>query len=384
MNRLNQMAFALDPVEAGRIARDLEQGKTLPLSWYTDPAVAAAEMDRIYSRTWQYIGRAADVAEAGQFVTADVAGRPIVVVRDRDGSLNAFHNVCRHRAAKVVLQECGRQRTLQCHYHAWTYGLDGSLRGAPRSRCESGFPQAELGLRRASAATWGPFLFANLHESPEPLETQLADVPALTAGAGIDVDNLTFHYRVEYDLKCNWKVAIENYLECYHCPNAHPGFSHVLDTDMAAYRLALEPTMAWQNGPLRPLGGAAPGSGYTGRDGAVPEGRYFAVFPNMKVNINPGLPNLSVGPMVPTGPDTCHGFLDYYFGPDVSQQWIDDMMVFDNEVGAEDTVLVESVQEGIRSGTLAQGRIMLESEKLIAGYQNWVLNQLTDAAAERA
>jgi choline monooxygenase len=375
---MNTGLFEVAADEAARIARDLEQGRTLPLSWYTDPAVTAAEMDRIYSSTWQYIGRAADVAEAGQFVTADVAGRPIVVVRDRDGSLNAFHNVCRHRAAKVVLEDCGQRRTLQCHYHAWTYGLDGGLKGAPRSRSEVNFPQAELGLRKASAATWGPFLFANLDEAAQPLETQLADVPALTAGAGIDVENLQFHFRVEYDLNCNWKVAIENYLECYHCPTAHPGFSHVLDTDMAAYQLVLEATHAWQNGPLRPLSpGAAPESGYTGRDGAVPEGRYFALFPNMKVNINPGLPNVSIGPIIPTGPDTSHGFLDYYFSPDVTQEWIDDMIVFDNEVGAEDTVLVESVQKGIRSGAVQQGRIMLESEKLIAGYQSWLLDKLT-------
>ena len=375
---MNATTFDVDAAEATRLARDLEQGRTLPLSWYTDPAVTAAEMDKIFADTWQYIGRAADVAEAGQFVTADIAGNPVVVVRDRDGSLNAFHNVCRHRAAEVVLEECGQRRTLQCHYHAWTYGLDGILKGAPRSGSENNFPQGELGLRRAAAATWGPFLFANLSPSPAPLEEQLADVPALTAGAGIDVDDLKFAFRVEYDLKCNWKVAIENYLECYHCPTAHPGFSHVLDTDMAAYELVLESTMAWQNGPLRPIGpGATPESGYTGRDGAVPEGRYFAVFPNMKVNINPGLPNLSIGPVLPVGPDNSHGYLDYYFGPDVSQQWIDDMIVFDNEVGAEDTVLVESVHRGIKSGAVPQGRIMLESEKLIAGYQSWVLGKLT-------
>ena len=374
---MTNSTFDVSPDEAARIARDLEQGRTLPLSWYTDPEVLTAEIDRIYSSTWQYIGRSADVAEAGQFVTAEIAGRPIVVVRDRDGSLNAFHNVCRHRAAKVVLEECGQRRTLQCHYHAWTYGLDGSLKGAPRSKSEANFPQAELGLHKAAAETWGPFLFANLDEAAPPLATQLADVPALTAGAGIDVADLKFAFRAEYDLNCNWKVAIENYLECYHCPTAHPGFSHVLDTDMAAYQLVMEETLAWQNGPLRPLApGAAPDTGYTGRDGAVPEGRYFAVFPNMKVNINPGLPNLSIGPVVPVGPDNSHGFLDYYFGADVTQDWIDDMIVFDNEVGAEDTVLVESVQKGIRSGTVAQGRIMLESEKLIAGYQSWVLDQL--------
>lgn len=372
--------FELSEAETTRIAADLEAGRTLPFAWYTDPRVAAAEDKAIFARSWHYIGRAADVAEPGMFVTADIAGVPIVVVRDRDGSLNAFHNVCRHRAAKVIHEEIGKRRTLQCHYHAWTYALDGSLKGAPRSQSEACFPQQELGLRKASAQVWGPFLFAHLDSSPAPLAEQLTDVPNLVDGTGVDVDTLKFHFRVDYDLACNWKVAMENYHECYHCPTAHPGFSDVLDTQMDAYRLELQPTFAWQNGPLRPLAPSVQPreEGYTGRDGAIGEGRYFGIFPSLKVNINPGLPNLSIGPMIPAGPDRCRGYLDYYFGADVSQQWIDDMMEFDNQVGAEDRALVESVQVGIRSGALAQGRIMLRSEKAIAGFQRWVLDRLRE------
>ncbi|MFV9455596.1 aromatic ring-hydroxylating oxygenase subunit alpha [Rhodococcus sp. NM-2] len=373
-------SFSVSTDETARVAEHLVEGKTLPLEWYTSPEVAEAEKKAIFASSWHYVGRAADVEETGMFVTADIGDVPIVIVRDRDGSLNAFHNVCRHRAAKVVLDEKGQRRTLQCHYHAWTYGLDGSLKGAPRSASEECFPQQQLGLRKASAQTWGPFLFAHLDDSPADLFDQLGEVPDLIAAAGIDVDGLNFHFRSEYDIACNWKVAMENYLECYHCPTAHPGFSDVLDTQMDAYQLELEHTFAWQNGPLRPLpGNAVPRSeGYTGRDGAVPEGRYFAIFPNLKININPGLPNLSIGPMVPTGPDDCHGILDYFFSADVTQQWIDDMLVFDDQVGVEDRVLVESVQQGIRSGSLTEGRIMLQSEALIGGFQKWVLERYAE------
>lgn len=376
--------FVLRPDEAADIARALDSGETLPLTWYTDPAVAAAEEQAIFRASWQYVGRAADVAETGSFITADIAGVPIIVTRDRNGDLNAFHNVCRHRAAKVIEEPCGQRRALSCHYHAWTYGLDGSLKGAPRSESDPTFPKAELGLRRASAATWGPFLFAHLDPEAPPLEQHLADVPGLVAGAQIDVDDLRFAFRVEYDVECNWKVAIENYLECYHCPTAHPGFSDVLDTQMEAYRLTVSDSFAWQNGPLRPLpaGAAARDDGYTGRDGDVPEGRYFMLFPSLKFNINPGLPNVSIGPMEMAGPNRTHGYLDYYFGSQVTQQWIDDMMEFDNQVGAEDKELVESVQRGIRSGSLERGRIMLQSEKLVAGFQRWVLERLVEGTTQ--
>lgn len=372
--------FVLRPDEAENLVRGLDRGETLPLSWYTDPAVAAAEERAIFRKSWQYVGRAADVAETGMFITADIAGVPIIVTRDRNGDLNAFHNVCRHRAAKVIQEPCGQRRALSCHYHAWTYGLDGSLKGAPRSEREPGFPKEELGLRRASAATWGPFLFAHLDEDAPSLEQHLADVPGLVAGAQIDVDDLRFAFRIEYDLDCNWKVAIENYLECYHCPTAHPGFDHVLDTKMDTYRLTVSDTYAWQNGPLRPVPDGVPvrQDGYTGRDGHVPEGRYFMVFPSLKFNINPGLPNVSIGPMEIRGANQTHGYLDYYFGSEVGQQWIDDMMEFDNQVGAEDTALVESVQLGIKSGSLERGRILLQSEKLVSGFHHWMLDQLVE------
>ena len=373
--------FVLPAHEAEGLAQDLESGQTLPLSWYTDPDVAVAEEREIFRKSWQYVGRAADVAETGMFITADIAGVPIIVTRDRNGDLNAFHNVCRHRAAKVIQEPCGQRRALSCHYHAWTYGLDGSLKGAPRSESEGHFPKEELGLRRASAATWGPFLFAHLEPDASPLEDHLADIPGLVAGAHIDVDDLTFAFRVEYDLDCNWKVAIENYLECYHCPTAHPGFSDVLDTNMDSYDLRVGKGFAWQNGPLRPLpdGDTVRQEGYTGRDGIVPEGRYLMLFPSLKFNINPGLSNVSIGPMESRGANRTHGFLDYYFGSDVTQQWIDDMMEFDNQVGAEDRDLVESVQVGIRSGSVERGRVMLQSEKLVSGFQHWVLEQLIES-----
>jgi choline monooxygenase len=370
-------AFELEADEASAIKAGLAEGSTLPLWWYDDAAVAAAEQRRIFQQSWHYVGHVGRVSSPGSFFTCEVAGVPIVVTRDEDGNLGAFHNVCRHRGAIVVREEEGQRKRLQCHYHAWTYGLDGQLRAAPRSDREACFVKENLGLRRGTAATWGPFVFVHLQHDAPPLAEALGTLPSLVAATGVDVDELRHHVRVDYDLDCDWKVAIENYLECYHCPNAHPGFSDVLDTRMEAYQLELEPGFAWQNGPLKPQSPAvAQSTGYTGRDGAVPEGRYFALWPNIKININPGLSNLSIGPMIPTGPGRCHGVLDYYFGPDVSDSWIKDMFEFDDQVGREDRVLVESVQRGLRSRTLDTGRVMIASERLISGFQHYVVDAL--------
>src|SRR5437773_1668529 len=132
--------------------------RTLPFAWYSDEEMLRRERSLIFARSWQYAGRAAQVAEPGSYLATDAGGVPILVTRDREGALRAFVNVCRHRGA-VLMDGCGRRNTLQCHYHAWTYDLDGSLRSAPRSEREAEFASDEWSLLPASVDTWGPFLF---------------------------------------------------------------------------------------------------------------------------------------------------------------------------------------------------------------------------------
>ena len=149
--------------------------------------------------------------------------------------MRGFVNVCRHRGSLVCEGE-GRRETLQCPYHAWTYALDGSLRAAPRSDREPGFDKAELGLLPVGVGTWGPFVFVNPDVDAAPLAETLGDLPERLA-AVVDVDALVFHHRSEPALDANWKVCAENYLECYHCAVAHPGFSAVVNTADDAYGL---------------------------------------------------------------------------------------------------------------------------------------------------
>src|SRR5918995_1382083 len=169
----------------------IADGRTLPFDWYSDPDVLRLERERIFRHAWQYAGRTDQIADPGSFFTCDAGGVPIVVVRDKDGLLRAFLNVCRHRGSLVCEGE-GKRETLQCPYHAWTYGLDGSLRAAPRSDRESGFDKADLGLVPVSVETWGPFVFVNPDAEAVPLAEILGDLPDLLAGAGLDLDSLRF------------------------------------------------------------------------------------------------------------------------------------------------------------------------------------------------
>jgi len=333
--------------------------RTLPFSWYTDESILRDERARVFARSWQYGGRAELVAVPGSFVTTDAGGVPIVVTRDREGELRAFLNVCRHRGA-VLTDGCGERATLQCHYHAWTYELDGTLRSAPRSDREPGFDNDELSLLPASAGTWGPFLFVNPDPGAEPLADHLGELPAILARE-LDVNAIEFHSRVEFAANANWKIVVENFLECYHCPTAHPGFSAEVDVHPDRYGLEAHPTFAAQFARARD---------------SDERGQFHLLYPNTGINVFPGPPNFSIGPIAPNGPHRTERYLDYFFAPGVDEAWLREFFAFDEQVGREDTVLVESVHRGVSSGVLDHGRLLLGSEPLLAAFQSWLRERL--------
>lgn len=332
---------------------------TLPFSWYSDEDVLRRERSRIFARTWQYGGRAEQVAEPGSFLATDAGGVPILVTRDKAGELRAFVNVCRHRGA-VLTDGCGERATIQCHYHAWTYELDGSLRTAPRSDREPGFDRSEWSLLPASVGSWGPFLFVNPDPEAAPLAEHLGELPA-TLGRDIDLENLVFHSRVEFGADANWKVVTENFLECYHCATAHPGFSGEVDVHPDRYLLEAHPTFSAQFCQAKATG---------------EHGQFHLLYPNTGINVFPGPPNLSIGPIEPNGPNRTERYLDYFFAPGADEDWLREFFAFDDQVGREDRVLVESVHRGMAAGVLEQGRLLLNAEPLLAAFQEWVRDRL--------
>ena len=343
---------------------------TFPWSWYVDPAVLAAEQEGVFRRCWQYVARVDQVREPGAFVATRAGDVPVLVVRGREGELRAFLNVCRHRGSLVCEGE-GHRETLQCPYHAWTYDLDGMLRSAPRADREPDFDADGLRLLPLQVATRGPFVFVNPDANAAPLADVLGALPALLAEAGLDVDGLRFLRRAEAEYEANWKVCSENYLECYHCQVAHPGFSKVVDVSPDAYRLETATWFSSQYGPVRdrPAGEFDP-------SGEIERGQFHFLFPNTTINVMPGRPNLSIGPVIPQGTERTYRFLDYFVAPDASEEWIDDFLEFDDQVGAEDRALVERVQVGVRSGLLDGGRLLPESERLIAHFQRLLVDAL--------
>ena len=258
--------------------------KSLPWSWYSDPDVLRREQERIFRHAWQYVGHSGRVSEVGDRFSAWAGEIPVLVVRAEDG-LRAFLNVCRHRGSLLVEGE-GNGKSVQCPYHAWTYELDGSLRAAPRSDREPDFLSEGLSLVPLRLETWGPFLFVNPDAGAGPLADTLGPVTEL-----IPVDDLVFHSRDDYSLAANWKIACENYLECYHCPVAHKGFSAAYDVDPDEYR-------------LEPISEHVLSQFAHTRNGEEGQGQFHFVWPNLKINVLAGRPNLSIGPVLPDRPGT--------------------------------------------------------------------------------
>jgi len=353
----------------------LEAGATLPAGWYSDPEIHRLERERIFTKAWHCVGSAVHVAEPGSYFTSYAAHMPVVVTRDREGTLNAFANVCRHRG-HIVAQGAGRRETLQCPYHAWTYGLDGSLRAAPRCDREASFDASELSLRRLRVETWGPLLFVNSDTEAAPLEETVGGLAGLVAESGLVVESLELRESLDWELDANWKVAVENYLECYHCPTAHPGFSKVIDVDPDSYRYRAEGSILSQFGPVRD-GARGNGNAPYDASGPVRQAQYHFLFPSVSFNIEPGPPNFSVDTWRAISPDRTAGTTDYYFSPEVSEARVREIYAFSRQVADEDQALVESVQRGLDSGLVPQGHLLPESEQLIHRFQRLVFDALT-------
>jgi choline monooxygenase len=351
----------------------LAAGATLPADWYADPAIQRLEQERIFARTWQYAGRVDRVENPGDYFTCFAGQIPIVVVRDKGSVLRAFVNVCRHRG-HLIAQGDGNRKALQCPYHAWTYDLDGTLRKAPRSEREPDFDKEGFSMLPVAVERWGPLVFVNPDPDAGPLAEALGPVPGLIAESGVDLDRLRFRVRNDWEIECDWKVAIENYLECYHCAVAHPGFSKVIDVGPDEYLLRAEGLALSQFGEVRE---SANGNVAYLANADVKQAQYHMLFPNFTLNIDPGPGNMSVDVTRPAGPGRCAGSTEYFFYGEVSDETADEMMAFANQVGAEDASLVVSVQQGLSSGMIPYGRVLPSSEHLLQHFQRLVHEALT-------
>lgn len=208
-----------------RTVETYRQGaRTMPGRYYTTPEIQAEEQEKIFAQHWISIGRAADFAQNGDYRLAEVAGESVIVLRDQQGGLRAFYNVCRHRGTRLCGAAQGRlSETIQCPYHAWTYALDGRLIGAPHMQEAEGFEKKDYPLHTVALAEWEGFVFVNLAREPRLFTETFA--PVLERFRRYNLPALRTVRRIEYDVRANWKLIMQNYSECLHCPTIHPELS---------------------------------------------------------------------------------------------------------------------------------------------------------------
>lgn len=332
--------------------RPLESARTLPNTWYTSPDVLADERRSVFGSTWQLVGRADQVFKPGSFLTADVAGEPILVVRGEDGELRAFFNVCRHRAAPILNEPCGMATRLRCRYHGWTYDLTGRLRGTPEFDGVADFRKEDNGLVPVAVASWGPFVWVHLNAPAESLDQYLAPLPEWAKGR---TDGLAFARRVEYELACNWKVYVDNYLDGgYHVNTVHPALAGVLD--YTGYKTTLHANASVQTSPMKPGDPNDPAT----RTRTGTEAAYWWVFPNFMLNAYAGVMDTNL--VLPLGPDRCKVVFDYYFAANTPTDFIDQSVAVAHQVQTEDVGICEEVQRGLHSRSYTVGRFSVKRE----------------------
>ncbi len=204
----------------------LEEATTLPGRLYHDPAIYQEELRRIFSSMWLCIGRDEDIPKAGDYLTRMIGPESVIITRDPRGEVHAFYNVCRHRGARLLTEPCGSGlSTIQCSYHAWTYDLDGGLRGAPHMEDARAFEKRNFALNRVRLERWDGFLFINLDRGAEPLVDFLGEM--VTKFSSYRMGALRRGKRITYTVASNWKMLAENYSECYHCFLIHPELNRV-------------------------------------------------------------------------------------------------------------------------------------------------------------
>ncbi len=203
---------------------------TLPQRYYTSPEIFAAEVESIFSRRWLCVGRADQIARPGEYFLAELFGESLIVVRGADSAIRAHYNVCRHRGTRMCEEKSGTfSGSIMCPYHAWTYGLDGSLLAARNMQTVDGFEKSLYPLRQAAVHEWDGFIFISMAERPAPFEREFA--PLLDRWRLWAIGDLRASKRIDYDLACNWKLIFLNYSECYHCPLIHPALDKLSPSD---------------------------------------------------------------------------------------------------------------------------------------------------------
>ncbi len=292
--------------------------RTLPQRYFATPEIFAQEKEHIFTRQWLCVGHQNQIVEPGSFFLQEVLGESLIILRDQTGTVRSFYNLCRHRGTRLCENSSGRfSQSMQCPYHAWTYGLDGRLLGAPHMDHIAGFDKAEHGLQAAHVALWEGFIFVNLAPQPQPFATAFA--PVLGKFEHWNIPPLHAAKRLTYDVRANWKLIFQNYSECYHCPLVHPALAKLTPYDQGENDLVEGPFL----GGFMPIPKAGSMT-MSGKACGVPVGDirdedehrvyYYSIFPNMLLSLHPDY--VMYHTLWPQSPERVLIHCDWLFHPD--------------------------------------------------------------------
>jgi len=350
------------PLSADAIERTLaplERATQLPAAAFTDPAVLAWERANVFADGWICAGHAERVQGRGQFIQVEFGGESVLVVGDEDGLPRAFLNTCRHRGARLVDAPAGTLRRLQCPYHAWTYGFDGSLTSAPFTDGLEDFDPACFGLHEVRLAVVEGLVLLDLSGTAPPAAAHVGDLAVHLAAYRLP--ELERAARIVYDVEANWKAIAENYSECLHCPGVHPELnrlSHYLSGE------AIAGSGLWCGGSMTLAAGIATMS----TDGAAHARRaiegvdersilYFLLFPNALISLHPDYVMLHT--LWPQAPGRTQVVCEWFFEPEsIARPDFDpsDAVEFWDQVNREDWHVCALTQRGMASQRFVPGR----------------------------
>jgi carnitine monooxygenase subunit len=356
---------------------DAPPRQTLPSRCYTDPAIHAREMATIFRHAWQPFARTADLAAPGSYVAGSLLGEEIVVLRDRDGVLRGFFNVCQHRGHRLLKGKGSLKAAIACPYHAWSYGLDGRLRAAPNADNVPDFTKDGVALQPVAVEEFCNIVLVSLDPQATSFRAQHPGIEQEILSLAPRMGELAFHDRSEAALACNWKVAVENYGECYHCRTAHPTLTTgLLDPDryfVELFERHHRHSVAATSNTDKLIYRIDPAAGPRAQELGS-----WLVWPNMAFQINPGS-NYVLFHFEPTGPETTTARIDWFFGPWVAESERRRIVAeHASTTLAEDVSLVAEVQVGLRSRGYDRGVLMVDARHPTSGESEHPVAHLQD------
>ncbi len=365
-----------------KTAQTLKPGaRTLSGRYYYAPEIYTLEQERIFYQRWLCMGRSQEIPQPGDYLMRIVGRESLILVRDQEGQVNAFFNVCRHRGTRICLEEKGKfAASIQCSYHAWTYNLRGELIGAPLMDEIEGFRKVDYPLQPIEVAEWEGFLFVNLAPQPEPFEASFA--PFIGKFTRWNLPELRSQRRIEYTVKANWKLIIQNYSECYHCPLIHPDLVRRTPYRSGQNDLFRGPFL----GGFMQLNDEIESMTMSGRVCATPVGAladddyervyYYSIFPTMLLSLHPDF--VMVHTLWPLNPGETHIICEWLFAPDAADNPgfdPDDAVRFWDMTNRQDWQVCEMAQLGVASRAY-QPAPYSATESLLAAFDEEDLNSL--------